>query len=76
MHAHALARDRSGDHPDARVQELERLGRFTQELTSFARVPRPELEVCDLSLLVGELVSTFESAWSRSTRSSNSAVTN
>ena len=45
------------------LQELERLGRFTQEFTSFARVPRPELVPCDLGELVRELVATFESAW-------------
>lgn len=45
------------------LQELERLGRFTQEFTSFARVPRPKLALCDLGELVRELVATFESAW-------------
>ncbi len=45
------------------LSELERLGRFTQEFTSFARVPRPELTPCDLGELVRELVATFESAW-------------
>ncbi len=45
------------------LQELERLGRFTQEFTSFARVPRPDLELQDLASLVEDLVSTFETAW-------------
>ncbi len=45
------------------IQELERLGRFTQEFTSFARVPRPDLAIQDLASLVGDLVSTFETAW-------------
>ncbi len=46
------------------LQELERLGRFTREFTSFARLPRPELEVRDLAVLVADFVATFESAWS------------
>ncbi len=44
-------------------QELERLGRFTQEFTSFARLPRPRLKVWDLAALLMEFVGTFESAW-------------
>ncbi len=45
------------------LQELERLGRFTQEFTSFARLPRPELEVRDLARLVADFQATFASAW-------------
>lgn len=45
------------------IQELERLGRFTKEFTSFARVPRPDLKLQDLSKLVAEIVATFDSAW-------------
>ncbi len=45
------------------LQELERLGRFTQEFTSFARVPRPELEVRDLAALVADFVTTYQAAW-------------
>lgn len=45
------------------LQELERLGRFTREFTSFARVPRPELKVHDLAALVADFQATFESAW-------------
>jgi len=44
-------------------QELERLRRFTRQFTSFARVPRPKLEEQDLSRLIEDLVSTFDSAW-------------
>ena len=44
-------------------QELERLGRFTQEFTSFARLPRPRVKVWDLAALLAEFVGTFESAW-------------
>ena len=45
------------------LQELERLGRFTHELTSFARVPRPELEVHDLAALASDFIATFDAAW-------------
>ncbi|MEM7353218.1 MAG: ATP-binding protein [Acidobacteriota bacterium] len=45
------------------IQELERLGRFTKEFTSFARVPRPKLEPHNLAHFIGEIVSTFDSAW-------------
>ncbi len=44
-------------------QELERLGRFAQELTSFARLPRPQPRPYDLRSLVAEFAATFESAW-------------
>jgi len=46
------------------LQELERLGRFTKEFTSFARVPRPDLASHDLVRLVSEITATFVSAWS------------
>ncbi len=45
------------------LQELERLGRFTREFTSFARVPRPDLEVRSLATLTADFAATFESAW-------------
>ena len=45
------------------VQELERLGRFTQEFTSFARLPHPRREPCDLWRLIEEFVTTFDAAW-------------
>lgn len=45
------------------VQELERLGRFTQAFTSFARLPRPELRPTDLVELLREYVTTFQDAW-------------
>lgn len=44
-------------------EELERLGRFTQEFTSFARLPQPHLDVHDLSRVVEEFVGTFALAW-------------
>lgn len=45
------------------AQEIERLGRFTQEFTSFARIPRPQLAARDLVALVRELAVTFAAAW-------------
>ncbi len=45
------------------LQELERLVRFTQDFTSFARVPRPELEVHDLARLAADFAATYQSAW-------------
>jgi two-component system nitrogen regulation sensor histidine kinase NtrY len=44
-------------------EELERLGRFTQQFTSFARLPRPRLQVHDLGAVVEEFVATFAAAW-------------
>ncbi len=44
-------------------EELERLGRFTQQFTSFARLPQPRTAVHDLSAVVEEYVGTFASAW-------------
>ncbi len=43
-------------------EELERLGRFTQQFTSFARIPLPRPQVHDLGAVVGEFVATFTSA--------------
>lgn len=45
------------------TQELEHLGRFAQEFTSFARLPRPEPEARNLATLVNEFVTTYEAAW-------------
>ncbi|HKI03281.1 MAG TPA: ATP-binding protein [Thermoanaerobaculia bacterium] len=44
-------------------EELERLGRFTQQFTSFARLPQPRPAVHDLAAVVEEFVGTFASAW-------------
>jgi two-component system nitrogen regulation sensor histidine kinase NtrY len=44
-------------------EELERLGRFTQQFTSFARLPQPRLQVHDLGAVVEEFVATFAAAW-------------
>jgi two-component system, NtrC family, nitrogen regulation sensor histidine kinase NtrY len=44
-------------------EELERLGRFTQQFTSFARLPDPHLAVHDLGRVVSEFVGTFAAAW-------------
>jgi len=43
--------------------ELERLGRFATQFTSFARLPRPRLEPCDLAVLVAEFGTTYRDAW-------------
>lgn len=45
------------------VEELDRLGRFTQQFTSFARLPQPRMQVHDLGKVVEEFVGTFASAW-------------
>jgi signal transduction histidine kinase len=45
------------------LQELDRLGRFTQGFTSFARLPQPAPARCDLGRLVGELTDLFAAAW-------------
>lgn len=44
-------------------QEIERLGRFAQQFTSFARLPAPQKKPWDLGRLLEEFVVTFESAW-------------
>jgi two-component system nitrogen regulation sensor histidine kinase NtrY len=44
-------------------EELERLGRFTQQFTSFARLPQPRQQVHDLGRVVEEFVTTFAAAW-------------
>ncbi|MFL6260213.1 MAG: sensor histidine kinase [Thermoanaerobaculia bacterium] len=44
-------------------EELERLGRFTQQFTSFARIPHPRPQVHDLGNVVEEFVTTFAAAW-------------
>ena len=57
------------DQPEVRqvassvAEELNRLGRFTQQFTSFARLPRPRLDVHDLGGVVEEFVRTFATAW-------------
>ncbi len=44
-------------------EELDRLGRFAQELTSFARLPRPRRERYDLRKVVTDFATTFAAAW-------------
>lgn len=68
----SLLEDEALQHPEdvqqatrSATQELERLGRFTQEFTSFARLPRPQMKDWDLESLLAEFVGTFESAWPR-----------
>ena len=45
------------------TEELDRLGRFAQELTTFARLPRPRRELHDLRKVVGDFTGTFAAAW-------------
>lgn len=44
-------------------EELERLGKFTQQFTSFARLPQPRPQVHDLGAVVAEFAETFAGAW-------------
>jgi nitrogen fixation/metabolism regulation signal transduction histidine kinase len=44
-------------------QEIERLGAFTRQFTSFARLPRPEKRRWDLARLLDDFVTTFALAW-------------
>lgn len=44
-------------------QELDRLGKFTQEFTSFARLPRPSFSELDLDAMMREFVQVFDAAW-------------
>ncbi len=45
------------------LQELERLRRFTQAFTSFARLPKAQLVPLDLHALSNEFVAMFADAW-------------
>lgn len=45
------------------LQELDRLVKFTEHFTSFARLPAPQLQRIDLAALVEEFGSTFAAAW-------------
>jgi two-component system, NtrC family, nitrogen regulation sensor histidine kinase NtrY len=44
-------------------EELDRLGRFAQELTTFARLPRPRRDLHDLRKVVSDFATTFAAAW-------------
>jgi two-component system nitrogen regulation sensor histidine kinase NtrY len=44
-------------------EELERLGKFTQQFTSFARLSLPQPAVHDLGPVVEEFATTFAAAW-------------
>ena len=45
------------------MEEVERLGRFAERFTSFARLPQPHPERRDLGRLLRDFVSTYASAW-------------
>jgi len=66
----ALAEQDAGGHgAEARravssvLQELDRLVRFTEHFTSFARLPEPQTQRVDLGALVEEFSTTFAAAW-------------
>lgn len=44
-------------------QEIERLGAFAQQFTSFARLPSPEKKTWDVGGLLEEFATTFAGAW-------------
>lgn len=44
-------------------REIDRLNRFTQAFTAFARLPAPHREAADLGDLVREFADTFAGAW-------------
>ena len=48
---------------DSALQEIDRLGRFTREFTSFARLPQPQLTHHDLGRLLAEFSATYAQAW-------------
>ncbi len=64
-----LPADPSGTHEETRQaavsvgEELERLGKFTQQFTSFARLSLPRPAVHDLGPVVEEFATTFAAAW-------------
>lgn len=45
------------------LEELDRLGGFAHRFTSFARLPRPQLQESDLGEVVGTFVASFANAW-------------
>lgn len=45
------------------MAELDRLGRFAQAFTSFARLPAPRIEERDLALDLAEVAAAFAGAW-------------
>jgi two-component system, NtrC family, nitrogen regulation sensor histidine kinase NtrY len=72
LHGLLLGEDGGGDGgrrreslrlADSVREELDRLGRFTQAFTSFARLPKPRLRRDDLGAFVAEFAATFGSAW-------------
>lgn len=45
------------------AEELDRLAVFARGFATFGRLPRPQLEPCDLVALARDLVETFADAW-------------
>ena len=52
-----------GQAAESAIQELERLVEFSHAFTSFARLPRPEMQIQDLGALLEEFTATFGAAW-------------
>lgn len=61
--AGAAGREELAPARDSVLQELDRLGRFTQVFTSFARLPQPRPVSTDLGARLTEFVETFAQAW-------------
>ncbi len=45
------------------LQELDRLAQFTNQFTTFARLPRPKVERMDLAKEIAHFVKSFGGAW-------------
>lgn len=52
-----------GPEAESVLEELDRLGRFTQRFASFAQLPRPARVRQDLAVVVAEFVQLFGGAW-------------
>jgi signal transduction histidine kinase len=48
---------------DSVIEEIDRLARFTNQFTAFARLPEPRPQLIDLGQYLQEFVETFGCAW-------------
>ncbi len=53
------------------IEELDRLKRFTQEFTAFAKIRKPKLEVVDLTGFVADFLELFHGGWENLAMESN-----
>ncbi len=53
------------------IEELDRLKRFTQEFTAFAKIRKPKLEIVDLKSFVGDFLELFQGGWENLTLASD-----